>query len=30
LDVAQRLQSAEYDLDEVTPDADEWRYLNLF
>ncbi|MBU0643387.1 MAG: sel1 repeat family protein [Alphaproteobacteria bacterium] len=30
LDVAQRLQSAQYDLDEVTPDADEWRYLNLF
>ena len=30
LAVAQRLQRAGYDLDEVTPDADEWRYLNLF
>ncbi len=30
LQVAKRLQAAEYDLDEVTPDADEWRYLNLF
>ncbi|WP_298494669.1 sel1 repeat family protein [uncultured Maritimibacter sp.] len=30
LPVAQRLRSAEYDLDEVTPDADEWRYQKLF
>ncbi|SPF81695.1 tetratricopeptide repeat protein [Pseudoprimorskyibacter insulae] len=30
LDVAKRLQAAEYDLDEVTPDADEWRYMNMF
>lgn len=30
LPVARRLQSADYDLDEVTPDADEWRYQNLF
>ncbi|MDJ0640622.1 MAG: sel1 repeat family protein [Paracoccaceae bacterium] len=26
LDIAQRLQGADYDLDEVTPDADNWRY----
>jgi TPR repeat protein len=30
LDVAQRLQAAEYDLDEVTPDADEQRYHPMF
>ncbi|SFJ81905.1 tetratricopeptide repeat protein [Celeribacter neptunius] len=30
LAIAQRLQSADYDLDEVTPDADEWRYQKLF
>lgn len=30
LDVAQRLKGAGYDLDEVTPDADEWRYRRLF
>lgn len=28
--VAQRLQRAEYDLDEVTPDADNWRYAPAF
>ena len=26
LAVAQRLQAADYDLDEVTPDADNWKY----
>ncbi|MFT7025934.1 MAG: TPR repeat protein [Paracoccaceae bacterium] len=30
LAVAQRLQRAEYDLDEVTPDADNWKYQPLF
>ena len=30
LDVAQRLQAAGYDLDEVTPDADNWKYAPLF
>ncbi|WP_306116258.1 tetratricopeptide repeat protein [Roseovarius sp. MMSF_3305] len=30
LKVAQRLQNAGYDLDEVTPDADNWRYAPLF
>lgn len=30
LPVAERLRRADYDLDEVTPDADEWRYLQLF
>ncbi len=30
LDVAQRLQGAGYDLDEVTPDADNWRYAPAF
>lgn len=30
LAVAKRLQAAEYDLDEVTPDADEWRYRPMF
>ncbi|PCD76891.1 tetratricopeptide repeat protein [Pseudothioclava arenosa] len=29
LPVARRLQGAGYDLDEVTPDADEWRYIPL-
>lgn len=28
--VAQRLQAAGYDLDEVTPDADNWKYAPLF
>ncbi len=26
LDIARRLQGADYDLDEVTPDADNWKY----
>lgn len=30
LKIAQRLQDADYDLDEVTPDADEWKYAPLF
>jgi len=30
LPVARRLQSAGYDLDEVTPDADTWKYAPLF
>ncbi|MEL6509348.1 MAG: sel1 repeat family protein [Pseudomonadota bacterium] len=30
LEIAKRLQGAEYDLDEVTPDADNWRYAPLF
>ncbi|MES2667996.1 MAG: tetratricopeptide repeat protein [Pseudomonadota bacterium] len=30
LPVAQRLQAAGYDLDEVTPDADNWKYAPLF
>ena len=30
LDVAHRLQAAGYDPDEVTPDADNWRYAPLF
>lgn len=30
LDIAQRLQAAGYDLDEVTPDADEWKYRPVF
>ena len=30
LPVAQRLQAAEYDLDEVTPDADNWKYQRIF
>ncbi|MBV2360867.1 sel1 repeat family protein [Thalassococcus sp. CAU 1522] len=30
LPVAQRLQAAGYDLDEVTPDADNWRYAPSF
>lgn len=29
LPVARRLQGADYDLDEVTPDADQWRYIPL-
>ena len=29
LKVAQRLQAADYDLDEVTPDADNWKYAPL-
>ena len=30
LSVAQRLQAAGYDLDEVTPDADNWKYAPMF
>lgn len=30
LAVARRLQDAGYDLDEVTPDADNWKYAPLF
>ena len=30
LRVAQRLQEAGYDLEEVTPDADSWKYQPLF
>ncbi|WP_299210056.1 sel1 repeat family protein [uncultured Tateyamaria sp.] len=28
--IAQRLQRADYDLDEVTPDADNWKYAPSF
>jgi TPR repeat protein len=28
--IAKRLQSAGYDLDEVTPDADDWKYAPVF
>ncbi len=28
--IAKRLQGANYDLDEVTPDADDWKYAPLF
>ncbi|WP_246043977.1 tetratricopeptide repeat protein [Ruegeria sediminis] len=30
LKIARRLQRADYDLDEVTPDADNWKYAPLF
>ncbi|WP_439124365.1 tetratricopeptide repeat protein [Marivita sp.] len=30
LPVAKRLQGAGYDLDEVTPDADNWKYAPVF
>lgn len=30
LPVAERLKAADYDLDEVTPDADNWKYAPLF
>lgn len=30
LEIAKRLQSADYDLDEVTPDADNWKYAPLY
>lgn len=30
LEIAKRLQTAGYDLDEVTPDADDWKYAPLF
>ncbi|MFC6687693.1 SEL1-like repeat protein [Jhaorihella thermophila] len=30
LEIARRLQRAGYDLEEVTPDADNWKYAPLF
>lgn len=30
LEIGKRLQRAGYDLDEVTPDADNWKYAPLF
>lgn len=30
LEIARRLQDADYDLDAVTPDADNWKYAPLF
>ena len=30
LAIAKRLQDADYDLDEVTPDADNWKYGPMF
>lgn len=30
LDIAERLRASGYDLDEVTPDADNWRYAPVF
>jgi len=30
LDAARRLQATGYDLDEVTPDADNWKYAPLY
>lgn len=30
LQIAKRLQGADYNLDEVTPDADNWKYAPLF
>lgn len=30
LAIVRRLQGADYDLDEVTPDADNWKYAPLF
>ena len=30
LGIARRLQAADYDLDAVTPDADNWKYQPLF
>lgn len=30
LPTAKRLQAADYDLDEVTPDADNWKYAPMF
>ncbi|SEM76858.1 tetratricopeptide repeat protein [Palleronia pelagia] len=30
LDIAKRLQAADYDPNAVTPDADEWRFAPLF
>lgn len=30
LAIAKRLQGADYDLDEVTPDADNWKYAPMY
>ncbi len=30
LEIARKLQGADYDLDAVTPDADNWKYAPLF
>ncbi|MDX8348935.1 sel1 repeat family protein [Cognatiyoonia sp. IB215446] len=30
LPIARRLEAADYDLDEVTPDADNWKYAPVF
>lgn len=30
LEIAKRLQGAAYDLNEITPDADNWRYAPMF
>ena len=30
LEIARRLRGADYDLDEVTPDADNWKYGNFY
>ncbi len=30
LDIAKRLQAADYDLDVVTPDADNWKFVPMF
>ncbi|WP_425093046.1 tetratricopeptide repeat protein [Tropicimonas sp. S265A] len=30
LEIAKRLQGADYDLDEVTPDADNWKFAPMF
>ena len=30
LDIARRLRGADYDLEEITPDADAWKYAPLF
>ena len=30
LSIAKRLKGADYDLDEVTPDADNWKYAPLY
>lgn len=30
LGIAKRLRGAEYDLNEITPDADDWKYAPLF
>jgi hypothetical protein len=30
LEIAKRLRGADYDLEEITPDADNWKYAPLF